>query len=310
MKKNCEAPVLLIAFNRPSTTREVFESIRKVKPKKLYVAVDGPRQDKLGEAELCKQVIDITKKVDWDCETKYLIRDKNLGCKYGVSGAISWALNHEDRVIIIEDDIVAVPSFFNYAEVLLEKYKDDDRIAMISGNNYTPLDNLEADYTFSQHAGHIWGWATWRRTWKRFDVEVPELPKEVMSNLESMHFGSNAERRFYKRYFRKLGHRIKMKTENTWDSQFSFFLHQNNLLAVVPKSNLCSNVGETSSRTSAVANTSDIYYPADENFILKKHPTIVEQNLEYDLKHFKKHINAKSFLEKAIYKIKKELNIR
>ena len=132
MKKNCEAPVLLIAFNRPNTTREVFESIRKVRPEKLYVAIDGPRHYKQGESDVCEQVIEITKNVNWKCETKYLIREKNLGCKYGVSGAISWALENEESVIVIEDDIVPVSSFFYFAEALLEKYKNDERIAMIS----------------------------------------------------------------------------------------------------------------------------------------------------------------------------------
>jgi hypothetical protein len=309
MKKNCGAPVLLIAFNRPNTTREVFDSIRKVKPEKMYVAIDGPRVHKDGESDLCKQVIEITKKVDWKCETKYLIRDKNLGCKYGVSGAISWALENEDSVIVIEDDIVPVASFFYFAEELLEKYKNDERIGMISGNNYTPLEHMDVDYTFSQYGGHIWGWAIWKRAWAKFDVEVPSIQKEVDSNLVSMNFVNKKEKTYYKRYFKKLASRIEKKTENTWDSQFRFFLLQKNLLSIVPKVNLCSNIGETSSRTNSVAKTSDIYYPSFDNFVLEKHPKTVIRNLEYDTYHFKNHINAQSFLEKVLYKISMKLNM-
>lgn len=309
MKKNCEAPVLLIAFNRPDTTKEAFESIRKVKPEKLYVAIDGPRFDKQGEVELCKQVVKITKKVDWKCETKYLIREKNVGCKYGVSGAISWALENEDRVIVIEDDIIPVPSFFYFVEELLEKYKNEDRIAMISGNNYTPLDNMNVDYTFSKY-GHIWGWATWKRVWDKFDVEIPEIHQEINSNLSKMSFINKKEQRYYNKYFKKLASKIIEKTENTWDSQFAFFRNQNNLLSIVPKFNLCSNIGEISSRTDTVASSNDFYYPSNDSYVLEKHPSKVTCNLEYDTYHFKKHIDSKSFLEKVFYKLKLKLKIK
>ncbi len=154
------APVLLIAFNRPDTTEQVFQKIREVKPLKLYVAIDGPRENKEGEAELIEKVKKIVREVDWECDVKHLFREKNVGCKMGVYGAISWALENEDRIIVIEDDIIAVPSFFYFADELLERYKDDNRIAMISANNYTPL-NDTSDYLFTKY-GHIWGWATWK----------------------------------------------------------------------------------------------------------------------------------------------------
>ncbi|SED68106.1 hypothetical protein SAMN04487765_0705 [Tenacibaculum sp. MAR_2010_89] len=306
MSLNIASPVLLIAFNRPDTTREAFESIRKVKPKKLYVAIDGPRSDKEGEDDLCKEVIEITKKVDWECETKYLIREKNVGCKYGVSKAISWALESEDRVIVIEDDIIPVPSFFAFAEELLEKYKNDDTIAMISGNNYTPIESMDVDYTFSKY-GHIWGWATWKRVWDQFDVEVPNLQKAIDSNLSSMDFVDKKEKKNTKKAFKKLSLKIATKTENTWDHQFVFFRFQNNLLSIVPKFNLCSNIGESSSRTNTIASSNDFYYPSDNSFVLKKHPNEVTRNLEYDKYHFKKHINGKTFFEKILYKINKKL---
>ncbi len=304
-----KAPVLLIAFNRPDTTKEAFNSIRKVKPEKLYVAIDGPRVNKDGESELCNEVIQITKNVDWECETNYLIREKNLGCKYGVSGAISWALEKEDRVIVIEDDIIPTPSFFYYADELLEKFKDNDRIAMISGNNYTPMEKMVDDYTFSKY-GHIWGWATWKRVWDKFDVEVPDIQKEIDSNLANMNFINKKEKRFHKKSFQKLAAKIKDNAENTWDHQFVFFRHQNNLLSIVPKINLCSNIGESSSRTKTVASSSDIYYPSYDNFIIENHPKKVICNFEYDSYHYENHIDAKSFIEKAFYKIKRKLNIQ
>lgn len=156
MHSTLETPILLIGFNRPDTTKQVFDKIREVQPSKLYVAVDGPRHNKVNEAELVDNVRQIVKQVNWNCNANYLFQENNVGCKHGVTGAISWALENEDRIIVVEDDVVAPPSFFYFAENLLEKYKDDERIAMISGNNYTPLDTLKSDYLFSKY-GHIWG---------------------------------------------------------------------------------------------------------------------------------------------------------
>ena len=299
MIQKIEAPVLLIAFNRPDTTKIAFNSIREVKPKKLYVAIDGLRKNKHGETELCKQVVKITQNVDWECDTKYLIREKNLGCKYGVTGAISWALKNEDRVIVIEDDIVAVPAFFSYADELLEKYKDDERIAMISANQYTPIE-MENDYLFTKY-GHIWGWATWKRVWSNFDVNVPYLENAVNKGLPSMNFESDIERKYLKKYYLTWLTKIKNNTENAWGPQFSFFRRQNGLLSIAPKVNLASNIGTTSSRTDSVSKINKNYYPADASYILSKHPIKIECDKEYGTHHFKNHINRKTPLIKRVF---------
>ena len=301
MKQIIETPVLLIAFNRPDTTKVAFNAIREVKPKKLYVAIDGPRNQIQGEEELCKQVLQITQNVDWECDTQYLIREKNLGCKYGVSGAISWALENEDRVIIIEDDIVPAATFFSFAEELLEKYKDDERIAMISANQYTPI-KMENDYLFTNY-GHIWGWATWKRVWDNFDVDLPYMEDDIKNGyLKTMNFSRNKLKSF-ERYSKGMFNSIKRLNINTWDYQFVYFILRNNLLSIAPRVNLASNIGTSSSRIDTVAKINKNYYPADESFNLYKHPNKIECDMEYDEHHFKNHISI-SFtppLYKRIY---------
>ena len=89
--------VLFIVFNRTDTTKQVFEAIRKAKTPRLYVAADGPRADKPGEAEKVEQVRRIATHVDWECEVKTLFRDKNMGCRVAVSSAISWFFENEDH---------------------------------------------------------------------------------------------------------------------------------------------------------------------------------------------------------------------
>lgn len=309
MKDKIETPVLLIAFNRPDTTQIVFNSIREVKPTKLFVAIDGSRSHKLEEAALCTQVLEITKKIDWDCEAKYLIRDKNVGCKLGVSGAISWVLEEEDRVIVIEDDIIATTSFFYFAQELLEKYKDDDRVAMISANNYTPIKTIDSDYIFTKY-GHIWGWATWKRVWDKFDIELPYLKDDIKNgHLKSIGLSKN-ELPFYLKYSKKILNSFENNTINAWGPQFVYFRMRNNMLSIAPRVNLASNIGSTSSRTNTIADYKEHFYPADNSFVLLKHPDIVECNFEFDNYHFKRHINRKSFIEKALYRALRILKLK
>jgi hypothetical protein len=300
-------PILLIAFNRPDTTEAVFESIGAVKPAKLYIAIDGPRSDKQGEAELCSQVIKITKDIDWKCDVNYLIRDTNLGCKKAVTDAISWALLNEDRIIIIEDDIVPGIPFYKFVSELLERFKDDERIVMISGNNYSPFGNMEEDYLFSKY-GHIWGWATWKRAWDKFDVNIPEIEDSIKNGYNDFNFTCNEEKKYFDKYFRSLHQRIKAGTENAWGPQFVFYRFKNNLLSIVPRVNLASNIGINSSRTDTVSLTTENtnYWPSDNSFLIRVHPETVIISEEYELTHFRDHINIKTpFGNRIVNKIRR-----
>lgn len=302
MTKNSETPVLLIAFNRPDTTIKVMETLKMVQPKKLYVAIDGPRLGRPEEAALVEEVIKITKNISWECEAHYLIREQNVGCKNGVSGAISWVFETAEKAIIIEDDIIAVPEFFNFAEELLERYKNDERIGMISANNYTPVSS-SSDYLLTNY-GHIWGWATWKRVWEKFDVAVPQIYSALENNLPEMEFASKREKRYFKKRLIKLATQLKNNTENTWDHQFGFFRFQSKLRSIVPSVNLASNIGENSSRDEQNnSKPMEHFYPSDKNFKLTNHPVSLEWNKAYDIHHFKNHIDKLSLLQKVKIKL-------
>lgn len=165
-----ETPILLMVFARPDTTKIVFERIREIKPKKLYIAADAPRQNREDEIFRAKQTREIFNNIDWDCKVEKLFRKENLGCGKAISGAISWFFEKEEYGIILEDDCLADKSFFDFAQEMLIKYKDDNRIGHISGNCYYPEKIIgNYSYNFSKIC-HIWGWATWKRVWQTFDI--------------------------------------------------------------------------------------------------------------------------------------------
>lgn len=167
------APVLLIGFNRPDLLSRVIDHVRVARPERVYLAVDGPRADRPGEADRVQACRDLVGALDWGCRVHTLFREANLGCGRGVSGAISWFLDQEDAGIVLEDDILADPSFFAFATGMLERYRDDPRVLAVTGTNFVPPEHLTpgAAYRFSS-VPVVWGWATWRRAWQsyRFDI--------------------------------------------------------------------------------------------------------------------------------------------
>lgn len=172
-----DIPILFVIFNRPDTTQKVFDEIRKQQPKYLYVAADGPRIGKSEDQMKCQITRAIIDQVDWDCDLKLLFREENLGCGKAVSSAITWFFDQEEMGIVLEDDCLPHPDFFQYCKELLIKYKDVDKVKFISGTNFDIKSNqTDASYYFSAYI-HVWGWASWRRVWKDYHYNLSDFQK-------------------------------------------------------------------------------------------------------------------------------------
>lgn len=236
-----KTPILFIIFNRQDTTQKVFDAIRKYKPRELYIAADGPRENKLGEKEKCEEARKITEEIDWPCKVKRLYRDKNLGCKYAVSGAIDWFFKNVEEGIILEDDCLPNSSFFTFCEQMLSLYRNDKKVMCISGDNFLPKEKQKNNgYYFSKYV-HIWGWASWRRAWKNYDVDMKTWSKIKTTNKLSNYFVNFLEKMYWNTIFNATS---KGKI-NTWDYQFVCHVWKNSGFALVPSTNLVSNIGFT-----------------------------------------------------------------
>lgn len=185
-------PVILIMFNRPDTARQVFETIRAAKPEKLLVVADGPRADRPDDLEKCAATRAIINEVDWDCEVHTNFSETNMGCGPRSSSGITWAFEIVDKAIIFDDDCVPSASFFGYCAELLDRYESDERVMMVSGNNRLFGRAETADsYYFSRYA-HVWGWATWRRAWAKFDINMTDWPEIRDRGSSTTTFGIGA----------------------------------------------------------------------------------------------------------------------
>jgi hypothetical protein len=291
--------VLFMVFNRLDTTKQVFEAIQKAKPPKLYIAADGARNNKEGESEKVKSVRDfILKNIDWQCEIKTLFREKNLGCKYAVSSAITWFFENEEMGIILEDDCLPSQSFFWFCEELLELYKEDMRVWHIGGSNFqNGIRRGEADYYYSKY-NHVWGWASWSKRWKFYDVELNNIKD---SGFIKSTFSSKLAIRYWNYIYKK----VKAKKIDTWDYQWTFTIWLNNGLAILPSVNMITNIGFGDDATHTKSDEKVM-----ENFELTitSHPSQIILNRVADDYTFKHHYIKKSFIDWIANKLKRYFN--
>jgi hypothetical protein len=235
-------PILIMAFNRPDHLQVLINRLREVKPTKIYAAIDGPRKarsDERHKVDACRALI---ASIDWDCEVKTQFQEVNLGCGLGVSTAISWFFTHEERGIILEDDIIPDPSFFPYCTELLNRYEVDERVFAISGCNFVPPEaqtHPENPYRFSQ-VPHIWGWATWRRSWEQHQLDIAGWRKQLPINKLWARAGYSLPATVYWASTFEL---LARKEVDTWDGQLVLASMVSEQYTITSNVNLIENIG-------------------------------------------------------------------
>lgn len=288
-------PVLFLIFKRPNTTKQVFDSIRKVKPKKLFIAADGPRNEK--EQELCEKTREIVlNNIDWDCEIETLFREENLGLKIAVSSAIDWFFEHVEEGIILEDDTVPNLSFFNFSELMLNKYRDNHQIMSISGETELWERQTSDSYYFS-NIPLIWGWATWKRAWQKFDLEMSEYEK-----LKKQKFLKHIFPNYYhqKDWINLLDMTYNNQLDS-WGFRWFYSVFENKGMCIIPNTNLVSNIGFGSDAT----HTLDEDSPCSNKKCFEinldlKHPKIIEVDI-----HRQKRVLVERFEMPARFSLKR-----
>lgn len=240
MEQSFDTPILFLIFNRYDNAQNVFDQIKKVKPKQLYIAADGPRIGYEEDKANCNKTREIISQVDWSCEVKTLFRDQNLGCGIAISSAINWFFEHVTEGIILEDDCLPDLSFFPFCEELLAKYREDENIYLISGTNLqNGIKRGNASYYFSYYPV-IWGWATWKRSWLNYNYDLPEFDTTFKSGHLNHIFQSNNEKLYWRTKIQELE---SQKIKHTWDYQLLYTIWKNKGLCISPNENLVTNLG-------------------------------------------------------------------
>lgn len=235
-----DVPLLLIGFNRPEYTKNLIDSLREIKPTKIYFAVDGPRISKKNDVEKVNLVRALISTIDWDCEIKSKFNSENLGCKLGPVSAINWIFEHEEKAIILEDDIRPSKSFFQFCTELLDKYENDENIFFIAGSNFLNDKYRNESYRFAS-VFYVWGWATWRRAWKEYTPDISTWKKEIGVRGIKEFFGCSWIQAFI--LGRYIFESIAKDKLQAWDYQLIYHAIKTRKLAINSNFNLVENVG-------------------------------------------------------------------
>lgn len=279
------SPVLLLIYNRPHETRRVLDQIRKAQPSQLFVVADGPKSQPQEDYALVTRARAVINEIDWPCEVFTLFRSENLGLKRSVGEGIDWFFEQVDEGIIIEDDCLPHEDFFSFCDELLLKYRDNESISVITGNNFQEgLWRGEGSYYFSCYP-HVWGWATWKRSWKHYDPSIRFWPELRKSNRLRSLF-STYEAYIYWR--RRLDAVYKGHFDSTWDYSWVASLWRLGGLTATPNVNLVSNIGFNASATHSKDETSDLSRLDTHEIGAIIHPKSVSQNFDADQFTFRK----------------------
>jgi hypothetical protein len=239
--KPTNLPVLLITFNRPDVTSVVLDRILEMNPPKIYFFNDAPRPGNSRDEEKCREIRQMASELQGRYSGEVLTRfePSNLGCKMGESTAMSWLFEHEEKGIVLEDDILPSPEFFYFCEEMLARYADDNRIFSVTGCNLLNQWHAdEKDYFFSLF-GSFWGWAGWRRAWKHYDVKMEAWQDAEVRRLVQNYLPFPE----YKELRRKEFEALMTGKANTWDFQFCLAHYINHAMAIVPSKNMVINIG-------------------------------------------------------------------
>ncbi|MGN1216378.1 MAG: hemolysin activation protein [Phocaeicola sp.] len=297
--------VAIIFFNRPNAVKRVFESVARARPSKLFLIQDGSRGEK-DDAKVaeCRKVVE---QVDWPCEVYRNYCEENLGCGKRMSSGISWVFEHVEKAIILEDDCVPSESFYPFCYELLEKYKDDERVLYISGLNHWGKTECDADYLFAYN-GAIWGWATWRRAWEKFDYSV-----SAIQNRKVQEYLLGGVQPYYaaKQDVEKW---IETNTRVQNGERLSYWAHQWRLckylyhsLTIIPKENLIDNVGDADPTHPVVGGCAFHHMKTGKMEFPLKHPQYVIQDIAYDKRYYQNLMP--SIVDKIKSKLKRMMRI-
>ncbi len=229
------SPILYLAYNRPDLTERTFNVVRTARVQRLFVAVDGPNPN-TEDIESCEKVRSIVTNIDWDCEVKYLFRHQNLGCKVAVESALDWFFSNVEKGLVLEDDCLADPSFFDFATELLNVLEDWEDVSMISGFNFRERMGIDYSYRFGR-IFPIWGWATWRKNWMMYNSSMNDWDHFVQSGVINC-YGNEAERQliiFEKEY--------ENPDDRTWGVQWRYRNLALNKVCAIPNVSLIQNIG-------------------------------------------------------------------
>tara|TARA_A100001388_G_scaffold274668_1_gene258691 strand:+ start:226 stop:1173 length:948 start_codon:yes stop_codon:yes gene_type:complete len=286
-----KTPILILVYNRSKYLDRLISILRNIKAKNIYVSFDGPKKNQFDIIK-CNNVKKEIEKINWKCHISKNYLKVNNGCKKGVSKGLKWFFSNVDRGIILEDDCQPNSDFFIFLEWALNKYKKNNKIGGITGNNFLKNKiHIKETYYYSKYA-HCWGWATWKRTWLKYDKNIKFWKDFKSSKLWNKYIDNEIE----KKYWEKIFNNVKNNSLDSWAYPWMLSIWRNNQMIITPKKNLVLNLGFSLEATHTNSTFHDFNY---QSFKLKKpysSPSEMEINKVADNFVFKNHYKGINYI--------------
>jgi len=293
--------VAYIVFNRPAHTEQTFDRIRSARPRELFVIADGPRPAHPADVELCARVREIVEAVDWPCQVHRHYAETNMGAQQRVGTGLDWVFSQVESAIILEDDCLAHPDFFQFCDALLTRYRDDDRVWVIGGNSYQPeFQRGDGSYYFARYPD-TWGWATWRRAWRHYRSDLGYVRDWQRSPHWRRCFPTRIERRYHAEMFRA----TIAREVDAWDFPWIAAVLYHEGLAATPNANLVENIGFDAEATHTKKRQPRFHYRATALPEIR-HPTEVRADADAD-QHFSKLFHRNVGLTRRLGRLRRKL---
>ena len=255
-----EAPVLILAYNRPDQIQGLIDSIRPYAPKRVLVGVDGPKNTAI-DVEKVRKVVEAVEGINWTDDVQILERKSNLGLRLAVPDAVTWAISIAGRVIVVEDDVRVSKDFFPYMNYCLDKFANEEKVGHISGYNPVPKKFITNPQYRSRTSvfPESYSWATWDRAWSKYEDGLSWAKESSLEDLREL-TGSFQAAVVWKMNFSD----AESGAISTWAYRWIASLWKNRLHSISPNVNLVDYRGQTEgthtkgSRSWAELNTDEI----------------------------------------------------
>jgi glycosyltransferase involved in cell wall biosynthesis len=278
-----KTPIVLFVFNRPGCTQQIFSAISDLQPETLFIVADGPRENNITDEALCVETRNIFNQINWPCNVLKFYADKNIGCRNSIPNGLNFVFEHVDECIILEDDCLPQPTFFQFCEELLEKYRNEPQVMTIGGHRSDGPNEFNSESYFFSKYPSIWGWATWKDRWEKYDLNMTEWSDLRNSSWLNKIFDSDNEIKYWHRMFDKMQNEL-----DTWDYALVFSCWLNKCISIRPKVNMIENIGfdNDATHTKSIQQAPPFASPSNINFPLV-HPKhirvdeIAEKRIEW-----------------------------
>jgi hypothetical protein len=276
---------LIIGYSRPSGVHTLLNSLKSNHVERVYVSIDGPRNesDKINQDKIQEILKDFKENAGLEVFVKSNVT--NLGVAAGVLSAIDWFFSNEEEGLILEDDLVVGDDFYRFASVGLEKFSNDSTVWMISGTQLFPNQTSDASETWTNYP-MIWGWAGWAKKWRVMRVALLQ-PKKVpvlkLANPRHLFWSIGANR--------ALNGKV-----DTWDIPLAYEFWSLGKICILPPVNLISNVGDDDSST----------HTSSDNSALRQKIQVLPKDFQYSGVGDLNEINSYNHkLESTIFRVRR-----